>query len=214
MQEIPIIFSKFEQVCMHVSPCCFPNQQSECKMARVTREIAWVGVTAQLEQHGSHLLIAPSHPALHFAHWNYRCLHNNSFVKFLKIPFHGEKKVFQAFKQFLKCKIMWKGLTVKLCSQWLVQNWFGQQPLTGLLLEMVLAEVRTLESGHGIAPLLDEKSTMGLPPPWSPPWEWDHVDVVVNVDCPSPWWADVDDDVGVNISIDGIALLLDEMFSV
>ena len=49
-----------------------------------------------------------------------------------------------------------KRLTVKHCSQWRVQNWFGQQPLTGLLLEIVLAEVRTLESGHGIAPLLDE----------------------------------------------------------
>ena len=100
-------------------------------------------------------------PCLAFAHWNYRCLHNNSFVKFLKIPFHGEKKVFQAFKQFLKCKIMWKGLTVKLCSQqWLVQSWFGQQPLTGLLVEMVLAEPWTLESGHGIAPLLDELMLM------------------------------------------------------
>ena len=108
MHQIPtIIFSKFKGVCMHVSPCCFPNQQSECKMARVTREIAWVGVTAQLEQHGSHLLIAP---CLAFAHWNYRCLHNNSFVNFLKIPFHGEKKVFQAFKQVLKCRIMWKRL--------------------------------------------------------------------------------------------------------
>ena len=52
-----------------------------------------------------------------------------------------------------------KRLAVKHCSQWRVQNWFGQ-PLTGLLLEIVLAEVRTLESGHGIAPLLDELMLM------------------------------------------------------